>query len=360
MFKNPAIFVCFAQWKRGDFLKKNGSEKGVVEVFQFNGNLPPKFEMMLRGRNQLVKVSEQGNVIYLQEMAKMNLTSPIKVLDKDNYIYLPTGEVKEFDHKENRADDGYVSLRRTFRNLRALLNTNCSIPENCRFVTLTYAENMTDPKKLDFDVKNFMKRIRQKYLDYQIEYISIAEPQGRGAWHCHIVLIFDRQAPFIPNNDIWAMWSPKGFKSSLIEGNKGYDFTSIKRLDNVDNVGAYLTAYLGDLPLDDADNLGMIDTTKFALKTITDGDGTPKRILKGARLQLYPPKFNLYRCSKGIKKPSEEYLELEQAEKKVSTAILTFDRSYILSSVACCPAPDDCVNIIRQRYYNTRRKITQD
>ena len=260
-------------------MKKNGSEKSVVEVFQIEGNLPPKFDLILRGRNLPVKVSHQGNIIYLQEMARKNLTSPIKVLDKDNYVYLPTGEVKEFDHKKNRSDDGYVSLRRTFRNLRALLNTNCSKPENCRFVTLTYGENMTDPKKLDFDVKNFMKRIRQKYLDYQIEYISIAEPQGRGAWHCHIVLIFDRQAPFIPNDDIWAMWSPKGFKSSLVEGNKGYDFTSIKLLDNVDNVGAYLTAYLGDLPLDDADTLG-IDTTKFALKTITDGDGTPKRILK--------------------------------------------------------------------------------
>ena len=281
-------------------MRKNGSEKDVVEVFQINGNLPEKFNSILRGNNQPVKVSYQGNIIYLQEMAKMNLTSPIKVLDKDNYIYLPTGEVKEFDHKENRADDGYVSLRRTFRNLRALLNTNCSILENCRFVTLTYAENMTDPRKLYLDMMNFMKRLRRKFPDYRIEYIAIAEPQGRGAWHCHIVLIFDRKAPFIPNNDIWAMWSPKGFKSSLIEDNKGYDFTSIKRLDNVDNVGAYLTSYLGDLPLDDANTLG-IDTTKFAVKTIADGDGTPKRILKGARLQLYPPKFNLYRCSKGIK-----------------------------------------------------------
>lgn len=340
-------------------MKKNGSEKGVVKVFQIDGNLPPQFNSILRGYNQPVKVSYQGNIIYLQEMAKMNLTSPIRVLDKDNYVYLPTGEVKEFEHKENRADDGYVSLRRTFRNLRALLNTNCSIPENCRFVTLTYAENMTDQKRLQVDVKHFMKRLRLKYSDYQIEYITIAEPQGRGAWHCHIVLIFDRKAPFIPNDDIWAMWSPKGFKSSLIEGNKGYDFTNIKRLDNVDNVGAYLTAYLGDLPLDDAQALG-IDATKFSVKTIADGDGTPKRVLKGARLQLYPSKFNLYRCSKGIKKPSEEYLELEQAEKKASAGTLTFDRSYILSSASCCLDVDDCINIIRQRYYNKKRKIKQD
>ncbi|PBH17406.1 hypothetical protein BGV21_21445, partial [Clostridioides difficile] len=36
-------------------------------------------------------------------------------------------------------------------------------------------------------------------------------------------------------------------------------------------------------------------------------DGVKKSILKGARLCMYPPKFNLYRCSKGIKKPNIDY-----------------------------------------------------
>lgn len=338
---------------------KNGSEKNVVEIFQFsNGELPLRLGDVLKN-NQPVKVSYQGNIIFLQEMAKKNSTAPIKVLSGDEYVLLSTGEVKEMEHHENRADDGYVSLRRTFRNLRALINTNCSIAENCRWVTVTYGRNMTDTKQLQIDLKHFFNRLRKKYSDYNIEYITIAEPQGRGAWHCHIILIFDHKAPFIPNKEIWAMWSPKGFKSSLVEGNKGYDFTNIKALDDIDNIGAYLTAYLGDLPLSDAMALDL-DINKFKIKVVDDEKGNQKRILKGARLQLYPSKFNLYRCSRGIKKPLEEYLELEQAEEKVSAATLTFDRSYVLSSAECLSDLDDVVNIIRQRYYNTKRKKSKD
>jgi hypothetical protein len=64
----------------------------------------------------------------------------------------------------------------------------------------------------------------------------------------------------------------------------GHGGVNIKRLDSSDNIGAYLSAYLSNLPTDS--------------KTETE-----KSYIKGARLHLYPPGMNFYRCSRGIKKP---------------------------------------------------------
>lgn len=51
------------------------------------------------------------------------------------------------------------------------------------------------------------------------------EPQGRGAWHCHLLYIFDLvKAPYIANKTLSDLW--------------GHGFVKISKLDNVDNVGA--------------------------------------------------------------------------------------------------------------------------
>ncbi|PBH17622.1 hypothetical protein BGV21_21320, partial [Clostridioides difficile] len=70
-------------------------------------------------------------------------------------------------------------------------------------------------------------------------------------------------------------------------------FTVTKKLDDVDNVGEYLTAYLGDISLDEVQD--MLDDNKvsagfvlnnFVGKEVRDVevDGVKKSILKGARL----------------------------------------------------------------------------
>ena len=67
------------------------------------------------------------------------------------------------------------------------------------------------------------------------------EPQGRGAWHAHLVMIFDDKAPYIDNKFMADTW--------------GHGFTTTKKLEDVDNVGAYLTAYLGDMDMLEFQNL---------------------------------------------------------------------------------------------------------
>ncbi|PEZ26663.1 hypothetical protein CN361_31525, partial [Bacillus cereus] len=46
-----------------------------------------------------------------------------------------------------------------------------------------------------------MTRLKRKYKNEStIDYISVVEPQGRGAWHCRVLLRFnDKDSIFLPN-----------------------------------------------------------------------------------------------------------------------------------------------------------------
>lgn len=286
----------------------------------------------------IIKFKKCGNIYQLSYSDKRNYDCKIKKIDKDNYINLDTGELKQFVHYENRADDK-TYLRKTFSNLRDLLNTNITDVKKCRWITLTYRENMQDTKKLYSDYKIFNILLRRKIGAY--EYIAVAEPQGRGAWHLHIVMIFEKTAPYIDQkwleNDIWKNGSVK-----------------VKKLDDVDNVGAYLTAYLGDLDIDECNNQN-ISIKGLEIKEIDviddKGQELKKRYVKGARLSLYPPKFNLYRISRGIKKPQVEILPEIEAKKKISSAKLTFEKTFKITDEVT-----GFSNIISHRYYNTNKK----
>ena len=91
------------------------------------------------------------------------------------------------------------------------------------------------------DFRHFNTRCREIFGHY--EYITAAEPQGRGAWHLHCVFIFAGKAPYMENAVVRDCWKQ--------------GFVTVKRLDDVDNVGAYLTAYLGDMELSEASKADM-------------------------------------------------------------------------------------------------------
>lgn len=288
-----------------------------------------------------VRVKEMGNITEIMYSDTYDSKCSIKKLDKDTYMDLRSGEIKEFKKMENRACD-IASIRKSLGRLRDYLNTNITDVNKCRWVTLTYAENMTDPRKLYDDFKNFNKRLRY-HLKQKYEYIVAMEPQGRGAWHCHMVMIFDNNAPYIPNDKMADIW--------------GYGFTTTKKLDDVDNVGAYLTAYLGDMDVDEAvqDNevLHRALNGSMQVKEVeveVDGVKVKKSYLKGARLYMYPPQFNLYRCSRGIKQPTVYYDTEKNAQKKVSAGTLTYQKSIQLIDQS-----NDFSKVLDYRYYNSIR-----
>ena len=292
------------------------------------------------------KVTTMGNVVEVVTFARrVDGGCPCKRVDKDHYLDMRTGELLKYSHIQNRADETR-SIRNTLARIRALINANVVEPDNCRWLTLTYAENMTDTKRLYEDYRRFWQRFcywckRNGYV--KPEYITVQEPQGRGAWHVHAFLIWQTRAPFIPNDRISALW--------------GNGFTKIMALRDCDNVGAYFSAYLGDMPLDEVERLpeGQREAVSGTIeeKNFTDERGTikAKKFVKGGRLCMYPPGMNIVRTTKGIKRPSVEYMTCENAEKKVCSAKQTFSCTYeILDDTGTVR------NTLSKTYYNSKRK----
>lgn len=296
--------------------------------------------------NLLVKVTEMGNIIEVQYMSRRNTKQTVRMLEGgEQYVVCSSGEIKDVVHHETRKDNK-KGLYKTFANMRAIINTNVTDVSKVRWCTLTYAENMTDTKKLYMDFQQFHQRF-QYYCKQQgyskPEYIVMMEPQGRGAWHAHLLYIWqDMKAPYIANDVFAKLW--------------GHGFVRIKKLDNVDNVGAYLTAYLGDMELSEVDwnkwnEITRGATVKQVEMTDENGEKVTKPILKGARLNLYPANFNMLRCSRGIKRPTEEMLSQEMANKKVLGATKTFETAVKLTDVE-----NEFDSVIIKTQYNRVRK----
>lgn len=137
------------------------------------------------------------------------------------------------------------SMSRRRSNIRRLANANFTAQD--KFVTLTFRDGATMGKgrnKKLIEVKNiestnkafdhFMKRLKRLYGN-DLKYIAVIEFQdenGRGAVHYHMMI----NLPYVPHNKLTELW--------------GYGFVGINRMDkvangkDVDNVGAYLTAYM--------------------------------------------------------------------------------------------------------------------
>lgn len=297
----------------------------------------PEFEI---SDDNYVKVTRMGNVTEVMYMERVNHKATIQKLDKTHFLVISTGEIIEVQENESRALSKN-SLYQTFRRLRGIINANVIDPNYARWITLTYAENMTDTVKLYKDFEKFIKRMRtycEKNCIEPFEYIVAMEPQNRGAWHCHLLMIWKSKAPYIPSNDLWQIWSPQGFTQNR-------DFVKIKKLDDIDNIGAYLTAYLGDMEVTEA--LQNNSNNKLGQCKIVETEKEKKAYIKGARLSLYPSGFNLYRTSRGIKQPTEFYMSYSEF-KKESAGTLTFKTAIAISD-------DDYNNTICKEYYNSKR-----
>lgn len=301
-------------------------------------------------KSGLTKLTACGNIIELMSLEKKNNSCPIVRLSPDYYCLASDydketgevlGEIKPIEHSDSRADD-IKSMARSMKACRDLINCNCSEVDKVRWITLTYAENMMDPKRLYFDRIAFWKRLKRWHKKNGLpvpEYITVAEPQGRGAWHLHELWVYPSKAPFLANKDVADLW--------------GHGFVKVKRLDNCDNVGAYVTAYLCDIPLEDYE--GSLDgqSLKDIELVLEDGTRVNKKFVKGARLSLYPPKMNFYRTSRGVKQPVVSWLTTDKAKEKVSAGTKTFSKNIRLET-------DGFTQDISYEYFNMARDSRQD
>jgi hypothetical protein len=301
-----------------------------------NGDLEPIPD------KKIVKYTDMGNIKEIMYIEKLNRKGlDIKKINKDEYIIISTGEVLEFKHTENRSQN-VDALRVTFKKIRQLINYNFGGKSNELAFTITYKENMMDPKRLYKDFEKFIKRLRYKYHD--AEYLSVVEPQERGSWHCHVLLKFlEHEKIYIPNKEIADTW--------------GHGFVTVKAIKkDVDNLGAYLSAYLGDVELNEKTDLSaLVEAGALKLhKTLNikevEVDGKTKKFIKGARLYLYPSGMNIYRCSRGIKEPESTYLPYKKVKKIVGAVTPNYSKR-----IKILDDNGNIVNSITYEQYNMKR-----
>lgn len=275
------------------------------------------------------------DITFLRNLNRDAFSSTVR-LNADEYLDLRDDKIKKFDKATSR-EQCTTSIKRTMQNIRDLINCNITEPQKCRWITLTYAENMTDPQRLYKDFEHFIKRMRRLYGRF--EYIAVAEPQGRGAWHMHLITIHPEKAPYMPNETVRNLWAQ--------------GFVTVKAMDsNCDNLGAYLSAYLGDMELSET---GMDEDTirqaGYDIKSVElqeDGQILPKKFVKGFRLPLYPIGMNIIRTSRGVKRPQVEYISSIEAKRKASVGALTFTRKTDIQG-------DGFSNEVLYFQYNTKR-----
>lgn len=228
-----------------------------------------------------------------------NIQNRIKKVDKDSYVDLETGELIKYQKNDTKNKE---SLLKTFNNLRRIINANFDT-KNSLFLTLTYKENMQDLEQARKDLKKFMRSLKRYH---NIEYLAVLEPQGRGAWHYHILLKEkEKENPFIEIDLLHKLW-PQGA-------------VFVERIKEVSNLGAYLTAYFTN--------------TETGTK-------------KNDRIKLYPKNCNFYTTSRGVIKPTKEKAIKREFEKDIlKNYILVYQKEKVIKK------DDKIINSITYKHY---------
>lgn len=317
-----------------------------------------------------VTLTDMGHVVEAQYMARKNHSAHIKKLSKDTYLDLATGEIKDFKQSENRGQN-VNSLRQTFKKLGYLVNANFHGNKNELWTTLTYQENEQDLRKVAADFDKFLKRLQTycrrsfplkvvlgkksgpskkrttKHIpQYHFEFLKVLEPQERGAWHIHLLLKFPyKQKVFLPKQDFAKLW--------------GHGFVDIQEMRSVDNLGAYLTAYLANLEVIPPDYWNEADEKYYrylsretGAKEIESPKSRPdKAVLKGGRLHMYPVGMNIYSSSRGIRFPERRTITYRDIFRKLKFKLenLTLRKSIRIANEAY-----DFENTIIIEQYNKR------
>jgi len=299
--------------------------------------------------NDYVTLTDMGEIIEVQYLERMNHSISIKKVSKTKYVDLVTGELKEFNLSENRSQN-VNSLRQTFKKLGYLVNNNFKGGKNELWGTLTYAENMQDLKQVYSDFDKFLKRFKyyckKTYGEKgHFDYIKVLEPQERGSWHIHFLIKFPNMKKiFIENKRLAELWS--------------HGFVNVKNINRTDNLGAYLCAYLSNLPLQESDwteddrkyykDLMFAPGVEGIEQTKTDKD---KSVVKGGRLHLYPVGMNIFSKSKGIEYPERRITKYDAVRKRLG---FTDENLTLRKSVRITDDSYDYSNTIVIEQYNKR------
>lgn len=183
------------------------------------------------------KVICSGHIIEVYEFEEQPMTPQKKSIDELTE-YLITGDisclykpdwVKELEKKQKRKQNANVSRA----NFRRLILSN--FDDTANFITLTFAENITDVNYANKLFDAFMKRLRRRYGD-EFKYAVVLEFQQRGAVHYHMLA------------DLGLKWENEEecrlLENEFREQIWKHGWVDIKSVNHVDNIGAYMAKYM--------------------------------------------------------------------------------------------------------------------
>lgn len=134
-------------------------------------------------------------------------------------------------------DSRKKAYARARRNLINTINTNVfqwfdpnGRPYPAVFLTLTFAENITDIETANYEFTLFIRRLSWEILhakDSFLKYVTVIEFQKRGAIHYHVIFF---NLPFVEKEKIGCLWKRGYIKISVI--------------DNINDIGYYVTKYM--------------------------------------------------------------------------------------------------------------------
>lgn len=154
--------------------------------------------------------------------------SMIEVYFYERCLKIGQQEKKKYSNnaeKNKEEKENTFNIRRARSNIRRLIAANFNKKYD-KFITLTFKENMQDITKANREFTNFIKRIKRRFTEQEIKYLNVIEFQKRGAIHYHTIA----NLPYIESKMLEKLW--------------GNGFVKINAIENVNDVGAYISKYL--------------------------------------------------------------------------------------------------------------------
>lgn len=134
---------------------------------------------------------------------------------------------------EEKEENRLKVLSRAQRDLRRIVNSNVGQygeEFTAKFVTLTFREHITDLRLANAEYEKFIKRLNYSMFNTKkanIKYSVVPEFTKIGRVHYHVIFY---NLPYVKADKLAAIW--------------GQGFIKINKIDNCDNVGAYVSKYM--------------------------------------------------------------------------------------------------------------------
>ena len=177
------------------------------------------------------KVVKSGTIIEIYQYEKGIYTGGVNVNGRAGH-----GETTDEQKEKNRE----LVLMRARRELRRIINANVGQygeEFTAKFLTLTFKDNVKDLDSANYEFRQFIKRLNYKVYGQKcskLKYSAVPEFQKRGAVHYHVIFY---NLPYIDAKELAEVW--------------GNGFVKVNKIDNIDNVGAYVCKYMTKSSYDD-------------------------------------------------------------------------------------------------------------